>query len=75
MDIDKELDTCGLKRPYPILRTRMLVNQLVCGQVLKVVATDPGSMEDMEWFCRQTGHKLMQASLDSDTYTFVIRKV
>ena len=59
MDFDKELDARGLSCPLPILKTKKSLNELTSGQVLKVVATDPGSVKDMQAFANQTGHTLV----------------
>ncbi len=59
MDFDQELDTRGLSCPLPILKTKKSLNELVSGQVLKIVATDPGSVKDMHAFAKQTGHALL----------------
>ena len=56
---DKEIDTRGLNCPLPILRTKKALGDVQSGQVLKVVATDPGSVKDFETFSKQTGHTLL----------------
>jgi len=77
MDFDKELDARGLKCPLPILRCKKALSELQNGQVLKAVATDPGSVKDFQAFCRQTGHEML-SSESSDglepEFTFHIRK-
>lgn len=74
MDYDREIDTRGLNCPLPILRTKKALNELVSGQVLKVVATDPGAMRDFQAFSRQTGHALLQAGEAGGEYVFLLRK-
>ena len=59
MNFDKELDARGLSCPLPILKTKKSLNELTSGQVLKVVATDPGSVKDMQAFANQTGNPLL----------------
>ena len=54
MNFDKELDASGLNCPLPILRTKKALAELAAGQVLKVIATDPGSVKDMQAFAKQT---------------------
>ena len=71
---DKELDARGLNCPLPILRARKALNELASGQVLRVVATDPGSVKDFEAFCRQTGTELLSKSADAKEYVFYMRK-
>ena len=61
MDFYKELDARGLNCPLPILRTKKSLNDMVSGQILRVVATDPGSVKDFQAFSRQTGNELLSA--------------
>jgi tRNA 2-thiouridine synthesizing protein A len=74
MDFDKELDTRGLNCPLPILRTKKALSDLTSGQVLKVVATDPGAVKDFQAFSRQTGHELLQHGEANREFTFFMRK-
>ena len=74
MNIDKELDARGLNCPLPILRTKKTMAGLATGEVLKVIATDPGSVKDMEAFCRQTGAQLLQSSEDGESFLFLLKK-
>jgi tRNA 2-thiouridine synthesizing protein A len=74
MAFDKELDARGLSCPLPILKTKKALNDLAAGQVLKVVATDPGSVKDMESFARQTGNALLSAAEEQKDFVFYLRK-
>lgn len=74
MDFDQELDTRGLSCPLPILKTKKSLNGLSSGQVLKIVATDPGSVKDMQAFARQTGHALISSSEENKEFVFYMRK-
>jgi TusA-related sulfurtransferase len=56
---DRELDTRGLNCPLPILRAKKALAEMAAGQVLRVVATDPGSMRDFQAFSRQTANELL----------------
>jgi tRNA 2-thiouridine synthesizing protein A len=67
------LDAKGLNCPLPILRTKKAIKDVPAGEVLTVMATDPGSVKDFEAFCRSTGHELMEWNEDSGVYTFQIR--
>ena len=71
---DKELDARGLSCPLPILKTKKALNDLASGQVLKVVATDPGSVADMQAFTEQTGHTLLETGTENSKHVFYIRK-
>ena len=71
---DKELDARGMNCPLPILRTRKMLNEMTSGQVLRIVATDPGSVKDMEAFAKQTGNPLMSHDQQGAEYVFYMRK-
>jgi len=74
MDFDKELDARGLNCPLPILRTKKALTDLQSGQVLKVLATDPGSVKDFQTFARQTGHQLLSHDVSNREFTFFMKK-
>jgi tRNA 2-thiouridine synthesizing protein A len=74
MQHDKEIDTRGLNCPLPILRTKKALADVLSGQVLKVVATDPGSVKDFETFAKQTGHALLSHSEAGGEFTFFMKK-
>ncbi len=71
---DQELDCKGLNCPLPILKTKKKVDTMETGQVLKMVATDPGSISDMNAWTRRTGNELVSHSVVSGIYTFYIKK-
>ena len=72
--IDRELDARGLNCPLPILRTNKSLNDMVPGQVLKVMATDPGSVRDFQAFSKQTGNQLLSSTEDKGEFLFLMRK-
>ncbi|EGK71079.1 MAG: sulfurtransferase TusA family protein [Methyloversatilis sp.] len=74
MEFDKELDARGLNCPLPILRTKKALSELSSGQVLRVVATDPGAVRDFEAFTRQTGHTLLEATEADKEFVFLLRR-
>lgn len=74
MDFDKELDARGLNCPLPILRTKKSLNDMVSGQVLRVLATDPGSVKDFQAFSKQTGNELLAAETVSNEFVFFMKK-
>ena len=74
MDFDKELDARGLSCPLPILKTKKSLNELTSGQVLKVVATDPGSVKDFDAFANQTGHTLLSSTQQDREFVFYMKK-
>jgi tRNA 2-thiouridine synthesizing protein A len=71
---DKELDVRGLNCPLPILRAKKALTDLASGQVLKVLATDPGSVKDFQAFCKQTGNELVSHFIDGTDFTFFMKK-
>lgn len=69
-----ELDARGLNCPLPILRTKKAMADLASGDVLKIVATDPGAVKDFEAFAKQTGNELMEHSEAGGEFTFFMKK-
>ncbi len=74
MDFHRELDARGLNCPLPILRTKKTLNEMASGEILRVVATDPGSVKDFAAFAKQTGNELLSSSEGGGEFTFYIRK-
>ncbi|MDA8095540.1 MAG: sulfurtransferase TusA family protein [Betaproteobacteria bacterium] len=74
MNFDKELDARGLNCPLPILRTKKALGELGAGQVLKIVATDPGAVKDMQAFAKQTGNELMSSAEAGGEFVFFMKK-
>ncbi|MGD8604940.1 MAG: sulfurtransferase TusA family protein [Anaerolineales bacterium] len=73
-EFDQELDCSGLSCPMPILKTKKALDGLNAGQVLKMIATDPGSIPDVEAYTAKTGHKLLDHEEADGTFTFFIQK-
>jgi tRNA 2-thiouridine synthesizing protein A len=74
LDHDKLLDARGLNCPLPILRTKKALNDLSSGQVLKILATDPGSVQDFAAFSKQTGNTLLARGEEEGTFYFLLRR-
>ena len=74
MSFDAELDAKGLNCPLPILRAKKAIAELSSGQVLKIIATDPGSVKDFEAFCKQTGNTLLSSAEAGGAFEFMIKK-
>ena len=74
MNFDKELDARGLNCPLPILRTKKALTYMASGQVLKVLATDPGAVKDFQSFSRQTGHELVSHGEENREFVFFVKK-
>ena len=74
MDFDKDLDTRGLNCPLPILRAKKALAEMATGQVLRIVATDPGSVKDFQAFSRQTGNELLSHAEANKEFTFFMKK-
>ena len=68
------LDARGLNCPLPSLKTKKAIKEVPVGETLKVLSTDPGSVKDMDAFCRTTGNDLLETGQDGDTFTFLIRR-
>ena len=73
-EYDEELDATGLNCPLPILRAKKALAKLESGKILRIVATDPGSVKDFEAFAKQTGNALLDSGKESDNYVFRLQK-
>ena len=74
MNFDKDLDARGLNCPLPILRAKKALGELQSGQVLRIVATDPGAVKDFTAFCKQTGNELLSQADANKEFTFFLKK-
>lgn len=73
-EFDQELDASGLNCPLPILRAKKALGSMSSGQVLRIVATDPGSVKDFEAFATQTGNELLDSSEEGGKFVFRMKK-
>ncbi|MGF1613297.1 MAG: sulfurtransferase TusA family protein [Gammaproteobacteria bacterium] len=71
---DQELDASGLNCPLPILRAKKTLSGMESGKILRIIATDPGSVKDFEAFSRQTGNELLESAEDGGKYLFLLKK-
>ena len=74
MQIDKEVDASGLNCPLPILRAKKALAEMVSGQILKVIATDAGSVRDFQAFAKQTGNELLSSAENNEEFEFYIKR-
>ncbi len=74
MHFDKEVDACGLNCPLPILRAKKALADMQSGQILKVLATDPGAQRDFAAFAQQTGNQIIEISTQDAVFTLLMRR-
>ncbi len=74
MQFDRELDVKGLNCPLPILRTKKALSEMSSGQVLRVLATDPGAVKDFQAFARQTGNQLLANAETEQVFEFFFKR-
>lgn len=74
MNFDKELDARGLNCPLPILRAKKALGDITAGQILKIIATDPGAIKDFQAFSKQTGNELLSSAEASGEFVFFMKK-
>ena len=74
MQIDKEIDTRGLNCPLPILKAKKALAEMLSGELLRVVSTDPGSTRDFQAFSRQTGNELVEQATAGDDFIHVLKR-
>lgn len=74
METMRELDTRGLNCPLPILKAKKALAEMVSGELLSVVSTDPGSVRDFQAFARQTGNELVEQTTAGADFLHVLRR-
>ena len=74
LEIALRVDTKGLSCPMPIVKTAQAMKTLTSGQLLEVLATDPGSTKDFEAWARTTGNALVESGSDAGVFRFVLQK-
>jgi len=68
------LDARGLKCPMPIVKTAQAIKTIASGELLEVLATDPGATADFAAWSRSTGNTLVEQTVADDVYRFVLRR-
>lgn len=71
---DQVLDCTGKLCPMPVVETSQAIKTVDVGQILQMIATDPGAPPDMEAWVRQTGHEMVAQSTEGDKYLFWFRR-
>ncbi|HEX7635456.1 MAG TPA: sulfurtransferase TusA family protein [Noviherbaspirillum sp.] len=74
MEFHKELDARGLNCPLPILKAKKALAEMSSGEILRVIATDPGSVRDFQAFAKQTGNTLVGQSENNQEFTFFMKR-
>jgi tRNA 2-thiouridine synthesizing protein A len=74
MHFDQELDTRGLNCPLPILKAKKALTAMQSGQLLRVVATDAGSLRDFAAFAKQTGNELVEQQTLGNEFIHVLKR-
>lgn len=74
MEFHREFDASGLSCPGPVMRTQEVLADMASGQVLRVLTTDPGSVDDMATLAEASGNELVQQGSENDKFVFYLRK-
>jgi tRNA 2-thiouridine synthesizing protein A len=74
MEFQKELDARGLNCPLPILKAKKALADMATGEVLRIVATDSGSVRDFQAFAKQTGNALISHAQNGREFVFLMRR-
>jgi tRNA 2-thiouridine synthesizing protein A len=74
LQIGRLVDARGLSCPMPIVKTAQLMRGLPSGELVEVLATDPGSVKDFQAWCRSTGNALLESTVDGAVFRFVLRR-
>ena len=73
-DAPREIDARGLNCPLPILKAKKALADMQTGELLRIVATDPGSMRDFQAFARQTGNELVEQTTQGSEFVHLLRR-
>jgi tRNA 2-thiouridine synthesizing protein A len=68
------LDCSGMLCPVPVVKTSKAIKEIQVGEILKMIATDPGAPPDMAAWCRQTGHEMVAQEKEGDKFVFYLRR-
>ena len=68
------LDASGLTCPMPLLKAKQALNGMQPGALLRVIATDPGSVRDFEVFSAQSGNALLESRQQDGSYFYLLEK-
>lgn len=71
---DKVLDCRGMLCPIPVVKTSKAIKELEVGQILQMIATDPGAPPDMQAWTRQTGHEMVDSYEENGAFVFFFRR-
>ena len=74
MNHDDEIDCSGMNCPMPVLKTKMKIDTMTAGTVLRVTTTDPGSRKDMPAWAGRVGHPILDSSEADGKYHFYVQK-
>lgn len=74
VNIVKTLDCKGLLCPLPVVKTFKAIKEMQVGEILEMVATDPGAMPDMKAWANQTKHELLESKDEGGVFRFLIKK-
>ena len=74
IEVQHELDTCGLLCPEPVMMLHNKVRDMIAGEVVKVIATDPSTQRDIPKFCNFLDHELLRSEEANKQYIYMIRK-
>jgi len=70
----KTIDCSGKLCPIPIVEISKGIKQVEVGQVVKLIATDAGSVMDVPAWARQTGHHLLDSTQEGDHFIYHIER-
>ena len=74
IQFQKDLDARGLNCPLPILKAKKALADMATGEVLRITATDTGSVRDFQAFAKQTGNALLFHSQNNGEFVFLMRR-
>lgn len=74
VEADEVLDCSGLMCPMPVLKAKQVMSKIESGKLLRIIATDKGSREDIPAWAESTGNELLEMKEEEDKIVFIIKK-
>jgi tRNA 2-thiouridine synthesizing protein A len=73
LEIKVKVDASGLSCPLPILKAAQAMKSVQPGELVEIVATDPGSVKDFDAWATSTGNSLVEQDASAGKFRFVLR--
>lgn len=74
IEVNQVLDTSGKCCPMPMVETNKTIKGMESGEVLQIIASDPGTQVDIPSWCERTGNELLRHSNEEESFVYYVKK-